>query len=188
MPMGIVSNDEFERELHRNGVKEVITPEIIPQDQDKGRGQGNNNVPESLRKIIGETSEIEGRQEALKIARMFGISDSSVSAYAKGSTSTASYNTPNKTIADYIRNRKDRLTKKALRKLQSSLDSISPEALQKESPRNLAAIAKDMSAIVKNMEPDAPVGPVNQQNNQFIFYRPETARLEDYGEPIRVNE
>ena len=185
MPMGIVSNDEFETELQRNGSK-VITPEIVQDD--KGRGKGNNNVPESLRKIIGETSEIEGRQEALAIASMFDISPSSVSAYAKGATSTTTYNTPNKSIADYIRNRKDRISKKALRKLQSSLDSISSEALQKESPRNLAAIAKDMSAIVKNMEPEKDSGPTNQQNNQFIFYRPEISKLEDYGEPIRVNE
>ena len=174
MPMGIVSDDDFLRELERTRVKNV---EIIEEDK-PGRKEGDNNVPSALRKIIGETSELEGRQEALSLAYSFGISPSSVSAYAKGSTSTKTYNKPKASIAGYIQGRKNQITKKALRTLQNSLDSI-PTDLSSEKPRNIAAIAKDMSAIVKNLEPEQG-GVNNQQNNQFIFYRPEMMKEEDY--------
>lgn len=186
MPMGVVSNDEFDSELKNSGVvkKEV---EVVIEDVVKpGRAPGDNNVPSSLRKIIGETSEIEGRQEALAIARMFDISDSSVSAYAHSATSTKSYHTPDTKIADYIRSRKDRVTKKSLRVLQNSLDNLTPEALAQEKPRNIAAIAKDMSAIIKNMEPEEKVIGDNNQN-QFIFYSPQFVKEEHY-ESIVVNE
>lgn len=186
MPMGVVSDEEFFRELDRNGVKPIQPQVVIEEVEKPGRKEGDNNVPESLRKIIGETSVLEGRQEALAIAGMFGISDSSVSAYAKGATSTNTYNKPNGKIADYIRNRKDRLTKKTLRVLANSLDSI-PENLSNEKPRDLAAIAKDMSAIVRNLEPSKDVNIGDQQNNQFIFYAPHFMKEEAY-EVVKVVE
>lgn len=186
MAMGIVSNDEFEREVKNSGSKkEVIVPEILEVEK-AGRKPGDNNVPSSLRNIIGETSVIEGRDEAIKLARMFDISDSSVSAYAHSATSTKSYHTPDKTIADYIRSRKDRVTKKSLRVLQNSLDNLTPEALAQEKPRNIAAIAKDMSAIIKNMEPEEKVIG-DDSRNQFIFYSPQFVKEEHY-DSIVVNE
>lgn len=183
MPMGVVSDDDFFKELDRNRVR---VPEVVIEPENKpGRKEGDNNVPDSLRKIIGETSVLEGRQEALALAKMFGVSESSVSAYAKGATSTTSYNEPKKSIADYIRNRKDRLTKKALRVMHNSLDSI-PEDLSNQDPRNLAAIAKDMSAIVKHLEPEQE-GAKLGDGNQFIFYSPNFTKEEHY-ETIHVNE
>src|SRR5215510_5460530 len=94
MPMGIVSDDDFDREINHLNRKPVVTPPpVIPEVVDMprpGRSNGDVNVPDSLRKIIGETSELEGRDAALELASKFGISPSSVSAYANGSTSTAS--------------------------------------------------------------------------------------------------
>jgi hypothetical protein len=185
MPMGIVSDDEFLSELDRNKVK-VIIPEVAIEDAVKpGRKPGDNNVPDSLRKIIGETSVIEGRKEALALAAMFNVSPSSVSAYAHGATSTDSYNKPKASISDYIRNRKDRLTKKALRVMSKSLDSI-PEDLSSQNPRDIAAIAKDMSAIVKHLEPEQEQVK-GDQNNQFVFYSPQFIKEEHY-ETVVANE
>jgi len=182
MGMGIVSNEEFEKELHINGVR----GEVIEKEK-PGRKEGDVNVPETLRKIIGEESAINGRQDALALAKMLGVSDSSVSAYAHGATSTNSYNKPSKGIQEYIKNRKAKLTKKALHKLAGALDSITPEELDKIKTRDKAAIAKDMSAIVKNLEPskDSPIG--DQQNNQFIFYAPQFMKEQQY-DVIEVQE
>lgn len=184
MPMGIVSDKDFEQELNRNGNKKPT----IENEPHPGRSKGDNNVPEGLRKIIGEEANINGRQDALALARMFGVSDSSVSAYAKGATSTDSYRKPNNKIADYIKNRKERITKKTLHKLTSALDSITEDKLQALGPRHAAAIARDMSAIVKNMEPEKSSS-VNgdQQNNQFIFYAPQFMKEQDF-EVIEVKE
>jgi len=189
MGMGIVSNEEFEKELHNGSNKgsETSVGGIVIERNDRGRKEGDNNVPDSLRKIIGETSVTEGRQEALALARMFGISDSSVSAYAKGATSTDSYNKPDKGITEYIKNRKQRITKKALNKLTGALDSITDKELSEIKVRDRAAIAKDMSAIVKNLEPtkDSPIG--DQQNNQFIFYSPQFMQESKY-DVVQVQE
>jgi len=183
MGMGVVSNEEFERELN-NGT--TGAPVVIDKEK-PGRKEGDVNVPETLRKIIGETSATEGRQEAIALAKMFGISDSSVSAYNNGATSTSSYHKPNKGITEYIKNRKAKLTKKALFKLAGALDSITPDSLSQIKPKDAAGIAKDMSAIVKNLEPskDSSIG--EQQNNQFIFYAPQFMQEHQY-DVVQVQE
>src|SRR5688572_11314124 len=142
MPMGLVKDSDFQAELENTKitppVSRPLTGEVI--DYSKGRGS-NPEVPNSLRQIIGETSEIEGRKEAVDLANRFGISSSSVSAYANGSTSTASYDkTPNR---NFINKRKERITKKAIRKLGLALDSLDESNLSETKPRELAAIAKD---------------------------------------------
>lgn len=188
MGMGIVSNEEFEREL-KNGNKDSETSigGIVIDRSNKGRKEGDNNVPDSLRKIIGETAVTEGRQEALALARMFDISASSVSAYSHGATSTDSYNKPDKGIQEYIKNRKQRITKKALHKLTGAIDSITDADFVMMKAKDKAAIAKDMSAIVKNLEPskDSPIG--DQQNNQFIFYSPQFMQESKY-DIVQVQE
>lgn len=187
MPMGLVDNSEFESELNNSSIKKpedkVLTGEVI--DYSKGRGNGNREVPNSLRQIIGETGVTEGRQEAVDLGRKFGISQSSVSAYSNGSTSTASYNqTPNKS---FIHKRKERITKKAIRKLGLALDNLTDDNLSEVKPRDLAGIAKDMSAIVKNMEPEKETIDLKQNGPTFIFYSPQTKK-EDSFEIVHVKE
>lgn len=161
MPMGIVSNDEFELEVSKVEIK------FLPS---KGRDKGDNNVPDSLRKIIGETSKIDGRGSALDLASRFNISPSSVSAYSNGSTSTATYDErPN---ANHINNAKERISKRARIKLMSALNHITNDKLENSKAHELSGVAKDMSAIVKNMEPDNPM--VNNPGGPtFVFYSPQ---------------
>jgi hypothetical protein len=178
MPMGLVKDSDFQAELENTKITppvtspkkdEVITGEVI--DYSKGRGNGNVGVPNTLRQIIGETGAIEGRQEAVDLARQFGIGSSSVSAYTNGSTSTASYDkTPNK---NFINRRKERITKKAIRKLGLALDCLDESNLSETKPRDLAGIAKDMSAIVKNMEPEQEKIDPSKNGPTFIFYSPQ---------------
>jgi hypothetical protein len=190
MPLGVVNDSEFEAELD-NSVKKpelnnesaVISGEVI--DYSKGRGNGNLEVPDSLRKIIGETSAIDGRQEAVELARHFGIGSSSVSAYANGSTSTASYDKrPN---LSFINQKKERITKKAIRKLAKALDSITDDKLTDAKPQDLSGIAKDMSAIVKNMEPEKEKDGPKGNGPTFIFYTP-TLKREDQFEIVHAKE
>ncbi len=188
MPLGIVSDKDFEKELGNSSKVPDTIPttgrvDILPTP---GRNSGDNNVPDSLRKIIGETSEIEGRQEALELANHFGISPSSVSAYANGSTSTASMDKqPN---LDHINGQKNRIVKRATIKLHKALSHITDEKLEGAKAVDLASIAKSMSGIVKEMEPEKPKDSTDGKNAPaFIVYSP-TFKQENYYEVVTARE
>lgn len=188
--LGVVSKEQFEKELGNcvSPVTERKSPNegtVIP-NKDRGRGRGNVEVPEELRKLIGEESIIHGRQSALDLASDFGVSPSSVSAYARGATSTATYNRPEETLTRYLDSRKKRLTKKALRVLASSLDTLTPDKLANIKARDASAIAKDMSVISKNME-KANENLTGDNKPQFVVYAP-TVRDERSYETIVVTD
>ena len=184
MPIGIVTDNDFDLEL--NNVKtEVITGEVVVKER-PGRKEGDVNVPESLRKIIGETGAVDGRQEALALAQMFGISNSSASAYANGATSTDSYNTPNRSLIKHIRARKDRASEKAHKTLDAALDNITEDKLRDIKARDLAGIAKDMSAVIRNLEPEVKEDD-GEQKPQFVVFAP-TFIKEEHFETMIVNE
>jgi len=172
MAIGIVSDDDFEQEL--NNVVPSTKPKVEILDKvSKGRKDGDNNVPESLRKIIGETAVIDGRADALELASQFGISASSVSAYAKGATSTKTYDSPNKDLIAHINKSRARATKKASKVLNAALGAISQEKLDYTDARDLSGIAKDMSVIIKNLEPPTNTEGDAKQTPQFTIYAPQ---------------
>lgn len=191
MPIGLVSNAEFEAELARLSgktsrtrpkpepsaaesvpvVEGVVTDKVTP-----GRSTGDTNVPDSLRKIIGEEAVINGRKAALKIATEFGISASSVSAYTKGATSTATINQPKPSIVDHINKSRTRAIKRASTTLNAALGSITQEKLDYADAKDLSTIAKDMSVVIRNLEPQKEqdtIGPVTLQPPQFVIFAPQ---------------
>ena len=185
MSIGIVEDDDFNKELEK--INRPIRAQVEILDK-PGRSEGDVNVPDSLRKIIGETAVIDGRQEALALAEMFDVSASSVSAYAKGATSTASYNSPTKTILSHINKSRVRSVKKASRVLQDALSSITPDKLNSVKARDLAGIAKDMSAVIKNLEPSQDTSGADEGNKpQFVIFAPQF-RDERNFDTIVVNE
>jgi hypothetical protein len=173
MPMGIVSDADFDDEIAKTSVKEVRPKQPVPTivDYSKGRGNGNIAVPDSLRKIIGEESIINGRESAVQLAQSFGISPSSVSAYAVGAHSTTTYDKP--ADGGHINGVKQRVIKRAHHKLSLALKSISPEKLADAKVRDLAGIAKDMSVVIKNMEPDNAKNDDGKVGPQFVIYAPQ---------------
>src|SRR6185312_13410217 len=131
MAMGIVSDSDFEKELEKLNSDSIPSPSIqkLPKDTN-GRGNGNFEVPEGLRKIIGEEANINGRASALQIASDFGISASSVSAYTRGATSTASIDNPHAEIVNHINTAKLRVSKKARKRLMMALNEITQERIE----------------------------------------------------------
>jgi len=193
MPMGIVSDTEFDSELDNLtpcppkplGKGIGIVPTAIIQDSEiKGRGEGNVEVPEGLRKLIGQESITNGRESALELADKFGVSPSSVSAYTQGAHSTASYdNRPDLTT---INGAKERIAKRARHKLHLAFNSLTKEKIEAAKAKDIAGVAKDMSAIIRNMEPDTPK--LNGSNGPtFIFYSPQM-RSEKVFDVVRVKE
>lgn len=184
MPMGIVNSDEFEREHNNCSIHRTIKPviDILPSP---GRSQGDINVPNSLRKIIGETASIDGRKEALAIAEQFGISPSSVSAYTNGSTSTDSMDKqPN---INHINGAKLRVSNRARNRLMKALNALTTDKIAESKAKDIAGIAKDMSVVMKHMEPDSPVDDGESKRPQFVIYAPQIHQ-ENHYDSLYVNE
>ena len=180
MGMGVVSDNEFESELEKFRQPESKQSEskqsVIIQDEDRGRGVGNTAIPDSVQKIIGETSVIEGRKAATQLAAFFGVSDSSVSAYANGAASTASYHSPKPELKSHIDKRRAHVINRARRTMLTAIDCITEDKLKIEKPSTLSAVAKDMSVIIKNMEPSRAEPGVDGDsvtNQPFVIFAPQ---------------
>jgi predicted transcriptional regulator len=181
-PMGIVSNEDFEKSIKQSKIEIAKVDDIK-----KGRGEGTKNVPDEIRALAAQ-SAISNEGTGENIARAFGISPSSVSAYKVGAHSTTSYDKPNQDLFDKITGHKQRITKRALKTALSALSHLTPENLSNVKARDLAAIAKDMTAIIADMEPKVPINQNNQQNNvQFVFMAPRVREISEY-QTIQVNE
>jgi predicted transcriptional regulator len=153
---------------------------IIEDVPSRGRSKGDVNVPISLRAIIAEEHLMNGRSAALELAGELGISSSSVSAYANGSTSTASYNTPKSSIVSVVNKARERATKKAAKTLNAALGAITQQKLDYSDADKLSGIAKDMSVIIKNLEKQSDPGNQGNQTPQFVIFAPQFKKEENY--------
>lgn len=188
MPLGVVSDSEFEKELDSLKIGTTKPGGTVVESPKKGRPEGTPNVPDTLRKIIGEESVINGRSAALDLANSFGISPSSVSAYANGATSTATYDTPKASIIQHINKSRARSIKKATTVMNAALSAITQEKLDYTDADKLSGIAKDMSAIIKNLEPkQTEGGGEGKQTPQFVVFAPQF-RDERTFESITIQE
>jgi predicted transcriptional regulator len=169
--MGIVSDSDLELEIKKNGAKEGLYPEVkIPVPA--GRKEGDRNVPPSLQKVIAQDAIENGRQSATELARSFGISPASVSAYTNGATSTASYNQPNQELKGHVNKVKQKIAGKARRRLNWALEGITEEKLQEASLKTVSQVAKDMAVVIKQMEPDEHGDSDKSTNIQVVLFSP----------------
>lgn len=193
MAIGIVSDTEFQEELNKIGgvlppkkKEQVIEGEIIEKEI-PGRKENDVNVPNSLRSLLGITALEEGRESALELAESFDISPSSVSAYSHGNTSTKSYDNPEQGIKKAINKARERAINKAHSTLDKTLDELGREDKLKDvKARELAGIAKDMSAIIKNLEPEKE-NESEANAPRFVVFAPSFIKEEKF-ETIVVNE
>ena len=180
MPLGILTDDEFDQEVAKansNGSLKKPSEETLARIVQIERGRGNKQeTPESARKLISELA-INGA-DVSEIAHEFNVSPSSISAYKHGSTSTASYNEPNKELRKHNNLVRDRIIKKARKKLVLAIDSIDEQKIADCDARGLAGIAKDMSAVIKNLEPE--IKESGNLNAQFVFFAPQVKKEIDY--------
>lgn len=185
MALGIVSDDEFSSQI--NSVRSIPAPppkvpvligEVV--EIERGRGEGSVAVPDSLRKLLGETAIEEGNKSAQTIANFLGISPSSVSAYKKGATSTASYHEPKKELKRHMNGVKSRISLKASKTLRRALDNITDDKLEGSKASELAAIAKNLSGIVKDMEPETTGSNGNGNGPSIVIFAPQITTEEHY--------
>jgi hypothetical protein len=172
MALGIVSDDIFEKEI------EKIIPGLVQQKKPLGRREGDTEVPDSIRKIIGDEGNESGRKGALELSSFFGLSVQSADAYKNGATSTASYNDSNP-LKNHIANTRKRIAKKAARGINRALDALSDDKLSQASAPELASVARALSGVVKDMEPPTESGEKGPQV-QFVIHAPQIMREERF--------
>lgn len=176
MPLGILTEEEFKLEITKansNGNNRKKSEAVVIVE----RGRGDKaETPESARKLIAELA-ISGESNA-DIAREFNISPSSISAYKHGATSTATYDQPEKELTKHNNLVRDRIIRKSRKKLVLALDKITDDKLDNLDAKGCASIAKDMSTVIRNLEPE--IKPETNLNAQFIFYAPQVKKEIDY--------
>jgi hypothetical protein len=189
MPLKIVSDEELDKELEncRLEVKSIQSDSVslVKELSSPGRKEGDNNVPRAIQRILAETSQIEGRQDAIELARELQISPQSVDAYSAGATSLATYKEKNEDLLSHINSRKLLSAKKAQSRLLRAIHHITEDKLINAKPAVLAVVAKAMSSIVKDMEPDSGVSQTNGPT--FVFYAPRVTKEESF-DVITVKE
>jgi hypothetical protein len=187
MPMMVLDDKSFDEELYK--YKQVSNAVFTSDDfnpakvVDIQRGRGNKlEVPQALREVIATEAITNGNSAT--IAKSFDVSKSSVDAYKNGATSTASYNKPNNELKVVTDNVRETISDAARARLMDALDQITPEALAGVKVKDAASIAKDMSGIIKNLEPNTP----QQVNNtQVVVFKPRMQDEEEF-EVITINE
>jgi hypothetical protein len=195
MPMMVVDDNDFDIELKRiagtSNKKDIDepsfkleTPNILEVIRPIERGRGHKpEVPSELRKLIAQ-SALNGEPHK-EIMERFGVSQSSVSAYSAGATSTARIkDNPDAELSQHNDRLKTEISSDAAIRLQMALGTITPEKLERAKLRDAASVARDMSAIMKNMTRDKDSG--NGINQQVIVYQPRS-RQEDTYEVIEVH-
>ncbi len=183
--MGIVSDEDFLKE--KASLENIIVPIGEVRDiKGPGRGNGSAEVPNEVRKIIGEVG-IVNRQDAIALAASVGISPSSASAYARGASSLATYNEPQPSLKNHVDKVRGRIVKRAKNRLLDALDAITPDKLLNAELKEASSVARDMSVIIKNMEENVDNGKAVGQQNNFILFRP-LVRSEDAYETIYSKE
>jgi predicted transcriptional regulator len=178
MPMGVVNDEDFELE-NKRGIpeKEEDEKEEVPQN---GRGLGREEVPEGLRRLIAQEYIENGREQGISLAKNLGVSASSASAYAVGAHSTSNYKEGNKELRTHTNAVKEKIAGKARHRLLQSLNYINPEKLKEAGLKTLSTVARDMSAIIKNMEPDEIHSQESGTKVNIVIMAPPKMREEDY--------
>lgn len=171
MPLGIVSSDVFDKELAK-----------IIDSRAPGRPTGRKETPDSIKKIIIEENITNGTTQK-DLASIFKVSQNSAMSYVNGRTSTSIGISERPDLKQFANSVRERVAKKARNRLFTALNELTPEKIADAKARDIASIAKDMSSIIKNMEPEPQQGP----SAQFVFYAPPVVKEVPY-EIINVSE
>ena len=164
MPLGIVSDEDYEKEKGR--CKESSIERITIE---KGRGNGNSNVPPELRELVAECGIIEGNKST---AKAFNVSEASVSAYKHGSTSTATYDKNDRVYA------RKRVAGRVQSRMLEALNFLTDEKIAAEYGKNIRSIVKDLAVVAEKF-----MGKNEEEKGSQVhlhIYSPKVKSVNDY--------
>lgn len=171
--LGIISDTDFNTEL--NNLEKSFAR---LGESNLGRGKGNIETPNVLRKVIAaEVIEGGSRNE---VSEAFNISQSSISAYLKGVNSTSDYTDEtkiNQALTNSNLKTKERIINLTRSKLRKAVRHITDEKLKDAKPGELAVVARNMSSIANDLEPEVQI---SETRKVVITYRPRIRQEDDY--------
>ena len=179
--LGIVDSATYESELIKTPTVEGLIKQI-----ERGRGKGRTEVPEELRKIIGGEGIESGTAEAVALANSFGLSRASATSYINGSNSTKTYNKRDLNLEGFLNKTRERVTKKASKRLIQALDSMTEDKLMDLKPTDAAVVASAMSRVIKDVTPETK--PDTGNRVQFHIFAPQVHTTENHYDAVRVDE
>ena len=209
MPLGIVSDKEFESQLesiHDSFNKSIplvdnIPPRaleiptennptvLVPSIVDSptaGRNKDVLNIPQSLRKIVAETTFMEGAKRANDLLNGLGVNglhQPTLSKLANGVTTFGKETKNSKDITNHLNNRKTKISNRALNKINLALANMSAEKFEELEMRELSAIAKDMAEVAKKMEPSKSEED-KKEPVQWVVYAPQIKQENHYEQVV----
>lgn len=183
MPLGILTDEEFNKELKIydiNGVNKINDKkdESLVEYKEinkSGRNEGDLNKPETLRQIIADC-KINGDSDK-EIKDSFKVSTSSINAYTNGQNGTN--DKVNERLAKFVKNVRNSVTRRASRTLIKSLDLLTDEKISELKANEISVLAKNMSSIISDMEDknkNINPGPLAQ----FIIFQPPQKSINQY--------
>lgn len=194
MPLGIVSDSEFEIELGRlnpqnQPVEQDDIEDILPDSAEiisiKRQGERGEEVPQSVRKLVSE--EALNGASSRELTRLFDVPASSITAYKNGRTAPSKDTDDNLDLKAHADKTRNRIVRKANNRILAALNSLTPEKLADEKAKDLSSIAKDMSAVIKNLTPESNNPGESVNKVQFVLYAPQV-REEKHYNVIEVTE
>lgn len=162
------------KEDERN--KDIIKEFIDYETREIKHGRGDSlNLDDERRKEIATLALTSGLSTE-EVAKLCGVSEQAVSAYKKGATSEATYNKKDEVLAPHVDGIRNEISSVAKNKLLLAMEALTGEKIHSAKARDIAGIAKDMSAVMKNMTPDGPL----IQNNKVLIYQPRVKEEDDF--------
>lgn len=170
-------NNESNIEHRTSIVAEVLDMPTV------GRHEAVSNIPDSLRKVLADDHLINGLRGAKSLVHGLGIdlSQPTLSTYGRGETSPHSKSKKTDELTDYLNGRKEKITKRALNKINLALSHLDEQKFLGLKAREISGVAKDMAIVAKQMEPTIKNSEGNQMNGvQFIMYAPQIKSEDSY--------
>jgi len=163
-----VDDDVFDSELNNT----VEHKQIII-----GRPKGRKDIPTGIRKLAAQDAIAGGTSKEVQEA--YGISSSQVSAFKHDATSTATYDKPDEELKKSNDSFREQVSGTARERLMMALEGITPDKINNAKLPVVSSVARDMSVIIKNMEPSTPAISIDN-SKKVIVYRPTSKTEDDY--------
>lgn len=166
-------NKNSEKENIEKSHTNTLSESYKVVDIERGRGHVPA-VPQGIRQLIAQEA-IEGAT-AKELSEVFDVSPSSISAYKNSATSTATYHKPDPNLqranARVIAN----ITFKARGRMLAAIEQITDARLASAKLQTISSVARDMSSVIRNLEPTTS----SVQNNQILVYKPRLKEEEEF--------
>lgn len=150
-------------------------------DRAPGRPVGASEVPLATKALVGTLANLES-QSNIELAADFGLSKDQVSAFKNGKSTVNGQVNPD--LKEKIDDNLGQVRDAAADILMQTLGLLTPERIQSiQKVKDVTAVAKDMSTIIRNATPQSAQGNGPQNIIQIINHG---QRSEDSYEVVEV--